>query len=264
MTEKRDGSVQSVERALMLLEALGQDGEGLRLTDLARQCSLSVSTTHRLLTTLQKHRFVEFDRNDGHWQVGRQAFSVGSAFIRHRNFIAVAIPYLKDLRDRTRETANLGVLEEGEVVTLAQVESREIMRATSRVGGRAPVYATGMGKAILATFPEEAIAGYVPEKSWRKLTDKTLSNEGELLAELGRVREAGYAIDDEEFVTGLRCVAATVFDQSGEALFAISISGLASRVSPERVISVGGLVVETAKAITSALGGKRSEAKPGK
>lgn len=260
MTEKRDGSVQSVERALTLLEALGQDEEGLRLTDLARQCGLSVSTTHRLLTTLQKRRFVEFDRNDGHWQVGRQAFSVGSAFIRHRNFIAVAIPYLKELRDRTRETANLGVLEEGEIVTLAQVESREIMRATSRVGGRAPVYATGMGKAILASFPDEAIAGYVPETNWKKLTDKTLANEDALLAELGRVRQAGYAIDDEEFVAGLRCVAATVFDQAGEALFAISISGLASRVSVERVPNVGELVVSTAQAITRALGGARPAA----
>lgn len=257
MTEKRDGSVQSVERALMLLEALGEDGEGLRLTDLARQCSLSVSTTHRLLTTLQKRRFVEFDRNDGHWQVGRQAFSVGSAFIRHRNFIAVANPYLRDLRDRTRETANLGVLDEGEMVILSQVESREIMRATSRVGGRAPVYATGMGKAILASFPDEAIAGYVPEKSWRKLTERTLAGEKELLAEMARIRAAGYAVDDEEFVTGLRCVAATVFDRAGEALFAISISGLAARVPAERVASVGELVVSTAQAITRALGGFR-------
>lgn len=253
--EKRDGSVQSVERALNLLEALSQDEEGLRLTDLAARCNLSASTTHRLLTTLQKRHFVEFDRTDGLWHVGRQAFAVGAAFTRHRNFVAVAIPYLKTLRDRTRETANLGIIEDGELVTLAQVESREIMRATSTVGGRSPLYATGMGKAILATYPQDAVPALLPTGNWRQLTQRTITSHAGFMAELTRTRQVGYAIDDEEFLMGLRCVAAPVFDQRGDALFAVSISGLASRVTPERVPAIGALVVDTANAITGVLGG---------
>lgn len=253
--EKRDGSVQSVERALSLLEALGEDEDGLRLTDLAERCQLSASTAHRLLTTLQKRRFVEFDRSDGLWHVGRQAFAVGAAFTRHRNFVAVAIPFLKTLRDRTRETANLGIIEEGELVTLAQVESREIMRATSTVGGRSPIYATGMGKAILATYPEDAVPPILPKGPWRRLTAHTLPGQAEFMAALNTVRQKGYALDDEEFLTGLRCVAAPVFNARGEAFCAISISGLASRVPPDRLPEIGALVIDTAAAITTALGG---------
>ena len=139
--EKRSGTVQSVDRAMAILEVLGEDEEGYRLTDLARRTGLSVSTVHRLLTTLEQRRFVQFDRTDGMWHVGRGAFAVGSAFTRQRNFVAPALPILRRLRDQTRETANLGVVDDGEVVVLTQVESREIMRAITRVGGRAPMAA---------------------------------------------------------------------------------------------------------------------------
>lgn len=253
--QKRDSSVQSVERAMTLLELLGQEEEGLRLTDLSERSKLSPSTTHRLLTTLQKRRFVEFDRAHGLWHVGRQCFTVGSTFIRHRNFVAIAMPFLRELRDKTRETANVGIIEDGELVTLAQVESREIMRATSRVGGRSPVHATAMGKAILATYPATAVSGVVRQMNWLKLTDKTIRNEAELRSALTLSAQDGYAVDDEEFVPGLRCVAAPVFDQHGEAFFAISISGLASRVTPERISTIGPLVAATAAAITQTLAG---------
>lgn len=257
MAEKRDGSVQSVERALTLLETLSEDEEGLRLTDLATRCSLSNSTTHRLLTTLQKRRFVEFDKTNGLWHVGRQAFAVGATFVGHRNYVAVAIPYLKELRDKTRETANLGIIEDGDLVTLAQVESREIMRATSRVGGRVPVFATGMGKAILATYPDDALIGYVAPSAWKRFTENTIANETEFIAALAQTRKTGYATDDEEFHLGLRCVAAPVFDAKGDAFCALSISGLSARVPPERMASIGRLVAETADRLTLTLGGTR-------
>lgn len=255
-SKKRDGSVQSVERALSLLEVLGEDEEGHRLTDLATRTGLSPSTVHRLLTTLEKRRFVQFDQSDGMWHVGRQAFAVGSSFVRQRNFVAPAIPFLRELRDKTRETANLGVIDEGEVVTLAQVESREIMRAISPVGGRAPITASGMGKAILASYPEEAVSGVVARNGMRRMTEKTICREPQLFEELEVVRQQGFAVDDEEFMIGLRCVAATVYNQQGEAFFALSISGLASRVTPDRVPAIGALMVQTANALTHALGGK--------
>ncbi|HLH51776.1 MAG TPA: IclR family transcriptional regulator, partial [Roseiarcus sp.] len=139
--------VQSVDRAMAILDALGEDEEGYRLSDLAIRTGLSPSTAHRLLTTLERRRFVEFDQTDGAWHVGRQTFSIGSAFVRRRNFVAPALPFLRRLRDLTHETANLGVADDGEVVVLTQVESREIMRAITKVGGRAPMVTSGLGKA---------------------------------------------------------------------------------------------------------------------
>src|SRR6478609_12008775 len=105
--EGRDGGVQSVDRALSIIEALAEDDEGYRLTDLAVRTGLSPSTVHRLLATLEGRRFVQFDRDESKWHIGAQSFVVGSTFMRRRNFSARALPYLRKLRDQTRETANL-------------------------------------------------------------------------------------------------------------------------------------------------------------
>jgi IclR family acetate operon transcriptional repressor len=252
----RSGAVQSVDRAMLLLEALGEDEEGYRLTDLAIRTGLSPSTAHRLLTTLEKRRFVEFDQSDNMWHVGRQAFAIGAAFIRRRNFVAPALPFLRRLRDLTHETANLGIVEEGEVIVLTQVESREIMRAITRVGGRAPMVTSGIGKAILATYADADVVAIIQRHGMRRLTPKSVVRAGELRDALEIVRREGYAVDDQEFLTGLRCVAAVVYNDQAEALAAISVSGLASRVPPERVPELGRLVRETAKELTLALGGR--------
>ena len=252
----RSGSVQSVERAMALLEVLGEDEEGYRLTDLATRTGLSPSTVHRLLTTLEKRRFVQFDQSDSMWHVGRQAFAVGSAFVRQRNFVAPALPFLRKLRDQTRETANLGIVDDGEMVVLTQIESREIMRAITRVGGRAPMVTSGMGKAILATYAPADVAALVGRNGMPKLTPQSLTRASELREELDTIRRQGYSVDDEEFVTGLRCVAAVVYNNQAEALCAISVSGLAARLTPDRVAGLGQLLQDTARELTLALGGK--------
>src|SRR5512141_110330 len=107
-----DGGVQSVDRALAIIETLAEDDEGYRLSDLAVRAGLSTSTVHRLLTTLEKRRFVQFDRMESKWHVGAQSFAVGATFTRRRNFVALAIPYLRRLRDQSRETANLAVVDD--------------------------------------------------------------------------------------------------------------------------------------------------------
>lgn len=252
----KSGAVQSVDRAMLLLEALGEDEEGYRLTDLAIRTGLSPSTAHRLLTTLEKRRFVAFDQSDNMWHVGRQSFAIGSAFIRRRNFVAPALPFLRRLRDLTHETANLGVVDDGEVIVLTQVESREIMRAITKVGGRAPMVTSGIGKAILATYSDEDVAAIIQRHGMRRLTPKSVVRAGELRDALEAVRRDGYAVDDQEFLMGLRCVAAVVYNDHAEALAAISVSGLASRVPQERAPELGRLVRETARELTLALGGR--------
>jgi IclR family transcriptional regulator, acetate operon repressor len=252
----RSGAVQSVDRAMLLLEALGEDEEGYRLTDLAIRTGLSPSTAHRLLTTLEKRRFVAFDQSDNMWHIGRQSFAIGSAFIRRRNFVAPALPFLRRLRDLTHETANLGIVDDGEVIVLTQVESREIMRAITKVGGRVPMVTSGIGKAILATYADEEVVAIIQRHGMKRLTPKSVVRAGELRDALETVRRDGYAIDDQEYLLGLRCVAAVVYNDQAEALAGISVSGLASRVPQERVPELGRLVRDTARELTLALGGR--------
>jgi IclR family acetate operon transcriptional repressor len=251
--------VQSVDRAMAILDALGEDEDGYRLSDLAVRTGLSPSTAHRLLTTLERRRFVEFDQTDGAWHIGRQIFSIGSAFVRRRNFVAPALPFLRRLRDLTHETANLGIADDGEVVVLTQVESREIMRAITKVGGRAPMVTSGLGKAILSTYSEEDVAALIRRYGMKRLTPKSLTRAGDLREALQQTRRDGYALDDEEYLVGLRCVAAVVYNDQAEALAAISVSGLASRVPSDRLPQLGQLVRDTARELTLALGGRMPE-----
>jgi IclR family acetate operon transcriptional repressor len=247
------GRVQALDRALRLLEALSESPDGSRLSELSARTGLSPSTTHRLLTTLEHRRFVQFDRMGSLWHIGRQAYTVGATFLQQRNFVAPALPFLRRLRDATRETANLGIVDDGEMVVLTQVESREIMRAITRVGGRAPITSSGMGKAILATYPAVEIDAIMERQGLRRLTPNTITRVKQLRQHLREVAARGYAVDDEEYVMGLRCVAAPVRNHQGDALCAISVSGLPARMTPERLPIIGKLVADTAMELSSLL-----------
>ena len=253
--DPRDGGVQSVDRALLIIETLAEDDEGYRLSDLSVRTGLSTSTVHRLLATLEKRRFVQFDRYESKWHVGVQSFAVGATFARRRNFAAQAMPYLRKLRDQTRETANLAVVDDESIIVLTRMESREIMRSLTKVGGRVAMVASGVGKAVLATYSDEDVNAIICRQGMPRLTEKSIVRPGELFKQLQMIRQQGYAIDDEEARIGLRCVAAVVFNDCGEPLAAISVSGMTSRVTAERLPALGKIVREVAAELTAALGG---------
>lgn len=262
-SDKRD-VVQSVDRAMRLLEILSEDEEGYRLTDLAERAGLSPSTVHRLLTTMSTRRFVQFDPTDTMWHIGRQSFTVGATFIRRRNYVAQALPFLRDLRNKTRETVNLGVADAGEIVILTQIESREIVRAITRPGGRAPMTSSGMGKAIMAHYSDVEVSDIIQKFGMPKVTPKSITRGSDLREALKQVKVHGYALDDEEATMGLRCVAAAIYNEQAEPMAAISASGPTTRISDERMAALGPIVREIAHEITEALGGSTPRRSPGK
>jgi len=246
MTKDLDGRIQSVDRAMILLETLGQDDRGSRLTDLSRMTGLSLTTVHRLLTTLQQRRFVQFSRNDNLWHVGAGAFAVGNAFSRDRSVVASAGPFLRRLRDATRETANIGIVEEGYIVLADQAQARDNCKAISAVGARTPMMASGMGKAVLASYSGEEVATVVRRHGLNRITPRTFSTYEDLSGELQKIGTEGYSVDDEEYRIGLRCVAAPVFNERHEVVCAISVSGASSRITRERLPSLSQIVKDIA------------------
>lgn len=251
-----DGTVQSLVRALRLLELVAEDDEGYRLVDLAQRAGLSTSTTHRLLTTLEQKRFVQFDREANLWHIGVQCFTVGAAFARRRNVASLALPVMRRLRDQTGETVNLGLAEQGDVIFLTQVESREVMRAMGRPGGRLPLACTAMGQAILAAMSDEAISEYLSKYGLPRLTPNSIARATRLHEVLDEVRRVGYAVDHEENAAGLRCVAAVIRNENGEPIGALSIAGPTVRITPGRVPEIGREVVAAARDVTAAIGGR--------
>jgi IclR family acetate operon transcriptional repressor len=253
--DARDGGVQSVDRALSILETLAEDDEGYRLSDLAVRTGLSASTVHRLLATLESRRFVQFDRAESKWHVGVRSFTVGASFARRRNFSTQAIPYLRKLRDLTRETANLAVVDDEYIIVLTRMESREIMRSLTQVGGRVAMVTSGVGKAVLATYSDEDVGAVIRHHGMPRLTEKSIVRPGDLFKELATIRKQGFAIDDEEASMGLRCIAAVVYNDCAEPLAAISVSGMTSRLTDERLPEIGQIVRDVAGELTRALGG---------
>ena len=253
--DTRDGGVQSVDRALSILETLAEDDEGYRLSDLAVRTGLSASTVHRLLATLESRRFVQFDRTQSKWHVGSRAFTVGASFARRRNFSAQAIPYLRKLRDLTRETANLAVVDDEFIIVLTRMESREIMRSLTLVGGRVPMVTSGVGKAVLATYSDEDVGAVIRHHGMPRLTERSIVRPSDLFKELEKIRKQGFALDDEEACMGLRCVAAVVYNDCADPLAAISVSGMTGRMTDQRLPEIGQIVRDVAAELTAALGG---------
>jgi IclR family transcriptional regulator, acetate operon repressor len=255
----RSDHVQSLVRALGIINQLAAAEEGATLTHLAERVGLAPSTAHRLLTTLEQERYVHFDHERRLWSVGVQAFVAGAAFLRTRNLVGIARPYMRVLMNESTETVNLAIEDEYEAVYLAQVECRQMMRALARPGARVPLYCSSVGKAILSAMPESDLDKALPRQGMRRLTDKTITRKAALRDELALTRERGFAIDDEEHAFGLRCVASLVFDEWANAIAAISISGPTARISNERIASLGKLVRLKADEVTVQLGGALPE-----
>jgi IclR family acetate operon transcriptional repressor len=251
-----EGKNQSLTRALTLLERLAESPEGLHLTDLSYQLGMPAATVHRLLSTFEELNFVEQDAEQGLWYVGLKAFTVGNAFLDRRDFVASARAHMHSLVEQCGETVNLGVIDDGEVVFISQVESQEVMRMIVRLGSRSPIHASGVGKAMLASMPEQRVARILQRRGLARYTDHTIDNPTLLRDELEQVRQQGYALDDEEHAVGLRCVAAPIFDENGQALAAISLSGPKARMVDSRLSELGNAVRQTAAEITRELGGR--------
>ena len=247
--------VQSLSRALCLLERVAGQRRGVALSELSALLRLAPSSVHRLLATLQQHGFVSVDEQRGLWGIGVQAFTVGNAFLGSRDVVATARPFMQRLMEEAGESVNLAVPEGNEAVFVSQVECREMMRMFVRLGARAPLHASGVGKALLAVMPDPRLDHVLGGDPLPTFTRSTLGSAKALRADLGRVRRRGYALDDEEHAVGLRCVAATLHDEHGAAVAALSLSGPRARINRARLTEFGRMVRTRADEATAAFGG---------
>lgn len=252
------GQVQSLTRGLTLLELIADSHGSVALTELAQQAGLPNSTTHRLLSTMQQQGFVRQEGDLGLWTIGAHAFVVGSSFLQSRNLLALVHPVLRSLMEQSGETVNLAVLDlsDHQAVIIDQVQCTQLMRMSAPIGGKLPMHASGAGKAFLAHLGDEQVTALLHQKGLHYYTPKTLMSPQSLKENLALVRKAGFSFDDEEHALGLRCVAAPIYDEHGEAFAALSISGPIARMTDDRITELGALVIREARQVTLAYSGR--------
>lgn len=258
-TRSAEGSelVQAVSRALGILETLAQENNSMALKELAERAGLKVTTAHRLLSTLMAHGFAAQDRDTLRYRLGFKAFEIGNAALASMDIRTVARPFLRELVERVNETTNLAILDQGEVVYIDQLESTNIVivKMFARIGSRGPAHCTGSGKVLLAGLPDGELQNLLDRMDLVRFTGRTLTQKEDLLAEIEKIRDNGYAVDRGERDEGVYCVAAPIRNHEGRVVAAISVSAPTIRLETDN--SLDGIipaVVATAGAISSRLG----------
>lgn len=246
--------VQVLDRSFAILAALAASQSPLAATDIASRLKLNKSTIHRLLAVLDRHRYVERDSETGRYRLGLKLVELGSIAVARLDVHRLARPFIERLVQETGETAHLGILRQMEVVSLVNAEGHHSVRTPSTVGRRSPVHCTSQGKVLLAFQPPSAVDDLLRSYRFTAHTPNTIRSLTRFRAELAKVRNYGFALDDEEFEAGLRCVAAPVRDHRGEVNAAISIAGPTFRVTAQRMPELIRTVVNTAADLSAALG----------
>lgn len=254
-TAKQNGdSLRTLARAFSLMEALvGLDRASL--ATLVAETGLHKSTAHRFLATMIQHGWVAADAMTDGYHPGPQFLALCARALSGSDLRSVAAPYLEELRDLTGESANLGAYQDGHIVCLASVASRQSLRMSFEPGHQSPVHATGIGKAIAAFWsPEQFETVLVSSAPLKRYTPTTISDPDRLRSHLQRVREQGYSVDDMELSDQVRCVAAPVFGPDGQVVGAVSVSGPAFRMTLDRLPEVAAAVKQATQAISARLG----------
>ena len=247
-------TIKSLDRAMGVFEVLSETS-GLSLSALSEETGQSPATVYRILVTLEGRGLVDFDASEQVWHIGPAAFVIGARFLRRTSLVDRARPVMRALMEETGETANLGIEKEGAVLFLGQVETSATIRAFFPPGTLSEMHASGIGKALLAHMEDRRLARVLAGVGLQAFTGQTIIDAAALRDDLAGIRARGYAVDNEEKTDGMRCIAAPVFDMTGEAVAGISVSGPTSRVGLDDIDRLSVPVMAAARNLTRAIGG---------
>ena len=225
--------VQSVDRALRILELLKEHPSGLGVTEVGNFLEVAKSTAHRLLLSLERHGYVQKVERDSTYRLGLKFIEMNYFVVKHLNIVEVAKPIIEKLSKDTGEIVHLVMLDGQQVVYIDKVDNQSAIRIYSQVGRRAPLYCTAVGKCILTYKKEEEVLEYIDQVPFKRFTEHTFVNGEDLIKELRAIKKRGFSYDNEEHELGIRCVAAPIFDYRGEVQYAVSVTGLLDRMTDE-------------------------------
>ena len=255
MDNESKSPIQSIDRVFNIVETMSNFSRGISLSELSSLVGFTPSTVHRFLSALMIRGYVCKDTETGKYRLTARLYDIGAKVIPGLNLVNTVSPFLEKLAEISEETVHLVSREGNEVVYLVRQDAYpSIINMGSRVGLRNPMYCTGVGKSILAFLQEDEVSSIWNNTDIVKYTDTTIMTYQELRKELIKIHENGYAIDNEEHETGIRCLATPLFNSENKPFAAISISGMATRMTDEKINRLVPIIMRTAHSISELYG----------
>lgn len=245
--------INSLAKGLGVLDLLVEQGDA-SVSEAARALGLNRAACHRFLSTLHELGYVE-KTAQSRYAASTKVMEMGLKLAGRLEIRKISKPYMQKLAEISRETVNLGLYDQFEILHLDKIDSREILRIDAPTGSRTPAYCTALGKAILAFLPQDELNQFFRGVKLRRQGPRSMTSRKNLTAALAEIRLRGFAVDDEELSVGLRCVAAPIFDHSGMASYALSVSGPAVRLSLERIAKIQPRLRKCCREISVKVGG---------
>lgn len=246
--------IQSLDRAAAILDCFVTGGPELTVRDVSDKTGLHKSTAHRILMALQYNGFVEHDEVAGRYHLGLQLVKLGEHAVSRLDARVIARPYVAELSAETGETVLLAVMDGDQVVILDRVDGSRAANTPSLPGRLFPAHCTALGKAMLAGLADTEVARVVGKRQLKRFTPRTLGSLDALLEDLREVRRRGYAVAEEEMGADLGAVGAAIRNHAGTVVAALSITGLASRLSRSGLDALGQRVTAAAAKVSERLG----------
>lgn len=246
--------VQSAERIFQVMEVLADNGE-MGLMELSAALGLHKSTVHRLLMSLIYMGYAKQNEATQKYMLSYKVVNMAGKVLDRTDVLQVAKPYMERLSDLSGEAVHLVQRDDNNILYIYKIEAKVgTIRMVSHVGMVHPMYCSGVGKAIMATLPEDEVQKIWNESIIEKKTDKTITDYAKMQEVLEEVRKNGYALDEEENEKGVRCIAACLYGHQKEVKYAFSISGPTSRMTKERVKELSVDVLKVQEELSRELG----------
>ncbi|BAB05856.1 IclR family transcriptional regulator [Halalkalibacterium halodurans] len=246
--------VKSVDRALTIISLVSEHKQGLGVTDVAAKLSLTKSSAYKLLATLVEHGFIEQDEETKKYRLGYRYLELSATLLESIDIRRQARPFLEQLEATTNEVVHLVLYDQGEMVYIDKLEGTKTLRTHSKIGRRAPIHCTSVGKVIMAYLPEKVQISLIERYGLPPHTERTITDKETFMKELEKIRLEGYGYEMEENEPGITCIAAPIFDYQGAITAAVSISGPSIRLSKERLHELRPLIIAIGKKISQRLG----------
>lgn len=247
--------IKSLEKGLNMLSLLSRHGSPLKLEELVKVSGVRKTSCFRILQTLTRAGFAVKDRDTCGYLIGPKIISIGLAALESKGIRELALPLMKEIRERTGTTVNLGILDGHDVIFVERFQSAHIVETNLQVGSRLPVQLSSMGKAILAYLPEAELEAILKQIRLEKKTEKTITSIAALRRELRKIRKKGFALNDEELETGLFAIAVPLRNHAGAAVAAMNLSFPLMRHSREEAMEVFcPMILDAGKKISAMIG----------